>query len=126
MNEDFKSLVIRLQNNDSLAQKELYELFSVPMFNLCLRYIKNRQDAEEVLQNSFIKVYENIHKINNPEALPSWIKRIFIHTSIDAVRKQRIFYPIEFINNHASNSFADTKLNCFELVGLIEIGRAHV
>jgi len=114
------SLVERLKNKEPSAQRELYNLFSVPMFNLCLRLMNSRTEAEDVFQSSFVKVFENIDKLSNPLALPGWVKRIFINTSIDALRKRNIvFVPLEFISSRTCESSIDDGLILEDLTRLI-------
>lgn len=62
------------------------------MFSICLRYTKNRSQAEDVYQDSFLKVFENIGTIKNVAALPGWIKMIFVHTAIDFLRMEMKFH----------------------------------
>ena len=61
MIENEQELVNGCRRRERLAQKRLYDTFGGKMFALCLRYVKNRADAEDVLQEAFIKIYESIH-----------------------------------------------------------------
>jgi len=89
--ELFEHLVKRCAKRDNAARKQLYDMFSAQMFSICLRYTKNRSQAEDVFQESFLKVFENIGSIKNVAALPGWIKMIFVHTSIDFLRMEMKF-----------------------------------
>jgi RNA polymerase sigma-70 factor (ECF subfamily) len=89
--ELFEDLVKRCAKRDNAARKQLYDMFSAQMFSICLRYTKNRSQAEDVFQESFLKVFENIGSIKNVAALPGWIKMIFVHTSIDFLRMEMKF-----------------------------------
>lgn len=79
-----------LQNN-AAAQKELYERYSPKMLAVCYRYGHNREDAEDMLQEGFIKVFSQIHTFENRGALEGWIRRITVHTCINILKKNKRF-----------------------------------
>jgi RNA polymerase sigma-70 factor (ECF subfamily) len=79
-----------LQNNPA-AQKELYQKYSAKMLAVCYRYGHNREDAEDMLQEGFIKVFSQIHTFENRGALEGWIRRITVHTCINALKKNKKF-----------------------------------
>ena len=57
---EYKKLIEACVNGDRLAQRNLYDVFSKRMYMVCLRYTKSQQEAEDVLQDSFIKVFKNL------------------------------------------------------------------
>jgi RNA polymerase sigma-70 factor (ECF subfamily) len=77
--------------NQSAAQKELYQKYSPKMLAVCYRYAHNREDAEDMLQEGFIKVFSQIHTFENRGALEGWIRRIIIHTCINILKKNKKF-----------------------------------
>ncbi|HEX2606112.1 MAG TPA: RNA polymerase sigma factor [Flavisolibacter sp.] len=79
-----------LQNKSS-AQKALYEKYSGKMLIVCYRYGHNREDAEDMLQEGFIKVFSQIHTFENRGALEGWIRRIIVHTCINILKKNKRF-----------------------------------
>lgn len=78
-------------NNDALAQKELYNRYSPKMLAVCYRFAHNREDAEDMLQEGFIKVFSQIHTFRNQGALEGWIRRIIVHTCINTLKKNKKF-----------------------------------
>jgi RNA polymerase sigma factor (sigma-70 family) len=78
-------------NNKAAAQKELYEKHSAKMLAVCYRYAHNREDAEDMLQEGFIKVFSQIHTFENRGALEGWIRRIMVHTCINILKKNKKF-----------------------------------
>jgi RNA polymerase sigma-70 factor (ECF subfamily) len=82
-------LVERIIERDPKACRELYNLYSKPMYNLCLRLLNHQDDAHDVLQESFIKIFENINQLNNKDLLSAWIKRICTNTAIQALKNKR-------------------------------------
>jgi RNA polymerase sigma factor (sigma-70 family) len=76
--------------NDRKAQEQLYGRFYGAMVNLCLRYTKNEEDAVEVLNNGFLKVFKKIAQYDPAKAaLSTWIRSIIVHTAIDFIRAQK-------------------------------------
>jgi len=84
-----ESLVERVKTADELACKELYEQFSKPMYNLCLRMMNHEQDALDVLQDSFVKIFQNIGQLEQESLLPAWIKRICVNTCLQTIEKKK-------------------------------------
>ena len=79
-----------LQNN-AIAQKELYNRYSSKMLAVCYRFAHNREDAEDMLQEGFIKVFSQIHTFRNQGAFEGWIRRIIVHTCINNLKKNKKF-----------------------------------
>jgi RNA polymerase sigma factor (sigma-70 family) len=73
-------------------QKALYQRFSGKMFAVCLRYSKSREEAEDILQDAFIKVYSNINQYIATGSFEGWIRRIMVNTALEALRKKKIDY----------------------------------
>ncbi len=69
------------------AQSRLYQKFAAGMLGVCLRYCRNREDAEDVLQEGFIKVFRSIQTFRGDASIGSWIKRIMINTAISHNKK---------------------------------------
>lgn len=79
-----------LKNNPT-AQKALYEKFSAKMLSVCYRYGHNREDAEDMLQEGFIKVFAQMHTFQNRGSFEGWVRRIMIHTCINNLKKNKRF-----------------------------------
>ncbi|MEP6749781.1 MAG: sigma-70 family RNA polymerase sigma factor [Bacteroidota bacterium] len=77
--------------NDAVAQKELYNRYSPKMLAVCYRFAHNREDAEDMLQEGFIKVFSQIHTFRNQGAFEGWVRRIIVHTCINNLKKNRKF-----------------------------------
>ena len=79
-----------LQNNPA-AQRELYNRYSPRMLSVCYRFAQSREDAEDMLQEGFIKVFLQIHTFENRGAFEGWIRRIIVHTCINILKKNKKF-----------------------------------
>ena len=77
--------------NESIAQKELYNRYSPKMLAVCYRFGHNREDAEDMLQEGFIKVFSQIHTFRNQGAFEGWVRRIIVHTCINNLKKNKKF-----------------------------------
>ena len=77
--------------NLAFAQEAMYSRFSPRMLGVCYRYARNKEDAEDMLQEGFIKVYSQIHQFKNTGALEGWIRRIIVHTCINVLKKNKKF-----------------------------------
>ncbi|MEO9020851.1 MAG: sigma-70 family RNA polymerase sigma factor [Ginsengibacter sp.] len=78
-------------DNLSIAQEALYSRFSPRMLGVCYRYARSREDAEDMLQEGFMKIYSQIHQYRGMGALEGWIRRIVVHTCINVLKKNKKF-----------------------------------
>ncbi len=78
-------------HNEPSAQRELYNRFSPKMLSVCYRFAQSREDAEDMLQEGFIKVFTQIHTFQNKGAFEGWIRRIIVHTCINFLKKHKKF-----------------------------------
>jgi RNA polymerase sigma-70 factor (ECF subfamily) len=78
-------------DNMATAQEALYNRFSPRMLGVCYRFARNREDAEDMMQEGFIKVFSQIHQFRNQGALEGWIRRIIVHTCINVLKKNKKF-----------------------------------
>jgi RNA polymerase sigma factor (sigma-70 family) len=77
--------------HNASAQEALYNRFSPKMLGVCYRFAKNREDAEDMLQEGFIKVFTQLHQYRGEGALEGWIRRIVVHTCINVLKKNKKF-----------------------------------
>ena len=79
---------------DRKMQYELYERFSPKMYGVCLRYAANAEEAEDILQEGFVKVFKKIGSYRGDGSFEGWIRRIFVNTAIEHFRKKSYLQPI--------------------------------
>ena len=79
---------------DRKMQYELYERFSPKMYGVCLRYAANVEEAEDLLQEGFMKVFKKISSFRSEGSFEGWIRRIFVNTAIEQFRKKSYLQPI--------------------------------
>ena len=77
---------------DVICQKQLYELYARKMMGVCLRYTKSHDEAEDMLQDGFIKMFKSIGQYNGNGSLEGWVRRIMVNTALASLRK---FNPLQ-------------------------------
>jgi RNA polymerase sigma-70 factor (ECF subfamily) len=89
MTEDL--IIAGCLNNSPVAQRELYNRYSPKMMSVCYRFAHSREDAEDMLQEGFIKVFVQMHTFQNKGAFEGWIRRIIVHTCINVLKRNKKF-----------------------------------
>jgi RNA polymerase sigma-70 factor (ECF subfamily) len=85
-----RELIARLQAGDATAVQELADRYRSRIFQLAMRYMKNREDAEEVTQDVLLKVYRKVDAFRGDAQLSSWIYRITFNTAMSRLRSTRL------------------------------------
>src|SRR6476661_593352 len=120
---DQYKLVKECLRNKLQSQRQLYELFASPMLGVCYRYTKSMADAEDVLQEGFIKVFRYLHQYKGDGELGGWIRRIMVTTAINYLKKNaRYQSELVFADEplHAvSTDDPELRLEAKELAALI-------
>jgi len=83
------------QQGKRQGQKALYERYAPAMLGLCRRYAANREDAEEMLSNGWIKVFKNLKKYEGRGSFEGWLKTIMVREALNFLRKQRSDFQAE-------------------------------
>ena len=84
-----EQLVKGCLRNDEQAQHQLYNRFSGQMMAICIRYIGDYDEAQDVFQEGFIKVFQKLHLYNGSGPLGAWIRRTIVNCALDYLRKQQ-------------------------------------
>ncbi|MFT5818145.1 MAG: RNA polymerase sigma factor (sigma-70 family) [Bacteroidia bacterium] len=94
------SLIKACSNGDSKAFRKIYEIHSGTMYSICLRYMNNQDEAKDALQEGFIKVFKNISKFKFTGSFEGWMKRIFVNSSIELIRKRKMHLDVSELNSN--------------------------
>jgi RNA polymerase sigma factor (sigma-70 family) len=86
-----EAIIFGCLHNDPASQRELYNRYSPKMLSVCYRFAQSREDAEDMLQEGFIKVFTQIQTFQNKGAFEGWIRRIIVHTCINFLKKYKKF-----------------------------------
>src|ERR1700689_5068090 len=83
----FEDLIKRCRAGERKAQEVLYKQFAPKMLGVCSRYATDRMEAEDMMQNGFIKVFQKIADYRGEGSFEGWVRRIMVHSSIEYYRK---------------------------------------
>ena len=89
MNMNDEQLVKKCLEKDAFAQKLLFDTYSRKLMGLCMRYARDEDEAQDVLQMGFIKVFEKLDMYNGNGSLEGWIRRILVNTALDNIRRNK-------------------------------------
>lgn len=81
-------------NGNRRMQEELYRRFSPRMYAVCLRYAGTAEEAQDILQEGFIKVFKKLNTFRGEGSFEGWIRRIFVNTAIEHFRRKKYMQPV--------------------------------
>jgi RNA polymerase sigma factor (sigma-70 family) len=97
---------------DRRMQEALYNRFASKMYAVCLRYANNAEDAQDLLQEGFIKVYRNLQHFRAEGSFEGWIRRVFVNTSIEYFRKKST--RLSMVSEKEESTLEDTDISALE------------
>ena len=121
MDKDHSWLIAECAKGNRNAQKQLYEMFSEAMYVVSMRYSKSDLEAEDILQEAFIKVFRNIKNFRGESRLGYWIKRIVINTALNSQRNKLYMFPMVDVENVQHHFDYEQILSGFQMEDLLEM-----
>lgn len=116
-------LIDGCRKGDPASQERLYRQFRSAMYGLCLQYASSEEDAQDILQDGFVKVFNKIGQVKDKSAFPGWIRRVMINTALERYRSQVVLRRMEE-EPHLSDDLVteDTleRLNVENLIAIIQ------
>lgn len=106
-----KDIITGCIRGDRKLQEILYYRYSSKMYSICLRYSGNSEDAQDLLQDGFVKVYKNIEKYRGDGSFEGWLRRIFVNTSIEHFRRKA---KLSSIHEGQELNVEDKEWNAFD------------
>jgi RNA polymerase sigma-70 factor (ECF subfamily) len=104
--------VHRAKKGDMLARAWLYEQFSKPFYNLCIKLLGNMHDAEDVIQDAFIQAFDKLDQLKKEELFGAWLKKIVINKCFSHLQKRKVQFLYVALNEQmdvaAENSDVET------------------
>ncbi len=102
-------LIEKCKTGDASAKEWIYKKYAPIMLGVCLRYVNNKMQAEDILQESFITIFDKIDQLNDNKAFRGWIKRIIINNSLSFLKKQERLLNIDEINENTIDNTNDNE-----------------
>lgn len=119
---DDLTLVNECAKGNSKAQRALFDKFAPKMLAVCQRYLRNNQEAEDVLQDGFVKVFQKIVDFKMEGSLEGWIRRIVVNTALDTIRKnKKLLDDIQVEEVQYKVSFTDHQFDGMDLAQLLKL-----
>jgi len=104
-------------------QEMFYKKFCWKMMGVCMRYSKNKEEAEDFLQEGFVKVFTHLHSFKAKGSLEGWVRRIMVNTILDGMRKKSLMFKVVDIEEAADEVRAEdllSEISVQDLVALIQ------
>jgi len=105
-----RRLIEKCLEGDIKAQFQLYKQYSKAMYNIAVRFLNNKMDAEDILQESFVTAFSRLGELQNRDAFGTWLKRIVINNCISLQRKNRIQFEEIDEYRHGEEDASDQRL----------------
>ena len=105
------------------AQRLLYERYSQALLMVCLRYARDQDDAQDILQNAFLKIFTKLDTFSREKSLYAWMQSVVVRTSIDHYRSRRReqkYIIADDDNDDAHHAYIEENLAADELLALIQ------
>ena len=117
------TIIHKCREGNSKAQTELYRLFSHRMYGVCLRYARDNADAEDILQEAFVRVFTKIGQFEFKGSFEGWMRRIMVNTALEKFRKSDRLYPVEEMKIYESTEWVEETISSItagELMKMIQ------
>jgi RNA polymerase sigma-70 factor (ECF subfamily) len=116
-----EEIIYKCREGNSGAQTALYRLFSAKMYGVCLRYAKDTGDAEDILQEGFLRVFTKINQFEFKGSFEGWMRRIMVNTALEKFRKHDRLYPVEEMRIYESTEFVEETISSITAGDLMRI-----
>lgn len=113
MQNDFQHIFNRAINQDRIAQKTIYEMFSGKMLAVAKSYVNNFDDAEDILVTAFFKAFTKIEDCRDSKSFPFWLRKIVVNDSINFIRKSKNLLYVEGEIEHIGDEISDEEMENF-------------
>lgn len=123
MNPEEKDMIEGCINGKRSCQKQLYDRFASKMLGVCMRYAKDRAEAEDMLQEGFIKVFHNISRFKDEGSFEGWVRRIMVFTAINFYKHRARKFQEDLDQSGYDAPFDDNvieKISAKEIIALVQ------
>lgn len=121
---DDRTLITGCVKGDAKAQKALFDKFASKMMVVCMRYFPNKMEAEDILQEGFVKIFQKIEHYKFDGSFEGWMKRIFASTALDEIRRRKTIIEEQDVSEYSykiiNNSATDGDLQADDLLKMVQ------
>lgn len=122
--KDLEHIIQGCKKQKRSSQSELYKLYSSKMYGLCLYYAKDYTEAQDVLQDGFIKIFEKIKQYTGKGSFEGWMRRVFVNTALERFRKKKLLFTVDDEDSNVVDNLVheeiESQINANELLEIIK------
>lgn len=119
-----KELIDRCLEGNPKAQESLYRQFAPPMYGVCLRYARNTLEADDILQEAFIKIFKHLKDFNHQGSFEGWVRRIVVNTAINYYKsKLKEWDEVSIDRAGGENTLQSKDIDCLTRDDLLNVIR---
>lgn len=90
MAADYTHIVEGCRRRDRAAQRQLYDAMAPMAMGVCMRYVRNREEAQDLMQEGFVHVFEHLSQLREVEKLPAWVRKVMVNECLRHFRRQHL------------------------------------
>lgn len=109
-NFNLEDIIKKCKKNNRASQTNLYQMFADKMFGVCLYYSKDYTEAQDILQDGFIKCFEKISQYKGNGSFEGWLRKIFVNTALEKFRKKKLLFTVDDDNSNTLNQLAPVEI----------------
>ncbi|MBP7821993.1 MAG: sigma-70 family RNA polymerase sigma factor [Saprospiraceae bacterium] len=94
MTENLYQIIAQCKQQNRLSQKALFDFLKAKMFAVCLRYASNREEAEDFLQEGFVKLFKDLNQYKFEGSFEGWARRVFVNNALQLLRKKKDIFAL--------------------------------
>ena len=107
MDKELRILIQKCVEHDREGQRQLYTLLSPVLYGICLKYMRNKVEADDVFQDAFIILFQKINQYKFEGSFEGWAKRIFVNEALEVLRKKQRRLHVAIENSNLNNCIED-------------------
>jgi RNA polymerase sigma factor (sigma-70 family) len=113
---DEQQLLQHCLQNKEWAQKQLYQMYNATLYPICLRYATNVDEAKDILQESFIKIFTNLKQFKNEGSFEGWMRKITVNTALNFIKKHKKYLysnidEVNIVQHSFNNTMSNVEVN---------------
>jgi RNA polymerase sigma factor (sigma-70 family) len=115
-----EDLIRKCLKGDAAAQRQLFEQFAPRMMTVCRRYMPVRQEAEDILQEAFIRVFKSLHQFRSEGSLEGWMRKAFVRVAINHIKRSKMRFDHIDSAEVAGHDDVVSEMGAEEILSLVQ------